>query len=214
MKPSEGHRGKGIARVRREGPNRYHVFLSTDDQPRELTRAQLVRFVAYLASRHKYVAQREIPLQRVDGAVWDVRALAVRDMYGQWDVLGLAARLGRSGRIVSNLHQGGRPVPLEPLLQRVFSDKARSSALLEDIKDVTKQVAAAVQRFAPNVGDLGIDLGIDSHGKVWLIEVNPKPGRQSFIALSPPEERAPIYTKPLEFARFLAGFSPAGAARS
>lgn len=211
LKPSEGHRGKGIARVRREGPNRYHVFLSTESQPRELTRAQLVRFVAYLASRHKYVAQREIALQRIDGAVWDVRALAVRDMHGAWEVVGLAARLGRSGRIVSNLHQGGRPVPLRPLLEQLFGDEDSVEALLKRIKDTTKQVAAAVQRFAPKVGDLGIDLGIDGQGHIWLIEVNPKPGRQSFIALSPPEERAPIYTKAFEFARFLAGFGPAAA---
>lgn len=209
VKPSEGHKGQGIVRVRKLPSGRYLLTRSTHPNDYEVGRKQLTRLLAALFRRAPYLAQREIRLARLDGAVWDVRALVGRDATGEWYVAGLAARLGKPHRIVSNLHQGAKPTPLAPILEALFPNRA--AALLDEIRTISLQVARAVQSFAPRAGELGIDLGVDLEGKVWLIEVNPKPGRQSFLALNPVEAHRDFYALPFRYARYLARFGPAKA---
>src|SRR5690606_32609497 len=103
-------------------------------------------------------------------------------------------RLGRQGRIVSNLHQGGRPAALAPILTELFGDDG--PRLLAELGSLALRVAQGVQSFAPRAGELGVDLGVDREGKAWLIEVNPKPGRQSFVSLAPPDHRLLLYALP------------------
>lgn len=64
------------------------------------------------------------------------------------------------------------------------------------------------------LGELGLDLGVDRTGRIWLLEVNSRPWR----TVNP--ERGSIartrlaLLRPLAYARCLAGFNrPAGAAR-
>lgn len=203
LKPSEGHKGRGVLRVRRLGPDRYVIQRSGARRSTVCDKARLKALIRRLTAGRRYLVQREIPIARVGRAVWDVRALAQRNAWGEWEITGLAARVGRPGSIVSNLHGGGRPRPLERLTARWpglgdLPRRAREAAL---------QVARAVEGFSPLVGELGIDLGVDRRGRLWLIEVNPKPGRRAFRTVGGKRTRRAIYRLPFEYSRFLAGLT-------
>ncbi|WP_368784377.1 YheC/YheD family protein, partial [Acinetobacter baumannii] len=48
--------------------------------------------------------------------------------------------------------------------------------------------------------ELGIDIGIDRQGKVWLIEVNSKPGRASFRRIEGGKYYREVRLNPLRYA--------------
>lgn len=203
LKPSEGHKGRGVLRVRRIGPGRYAVRRSYARGLLVCGKARLRSLVRRLTAGRRYLVQREIVVAPVGRSVWDVRALAQRNARGEWEISGLAARIGRPNSIVSNLHGGGRARSLEGLAAQFPG----FSQLPERARQLALQVAQAVQAFSPLVGELGIDLGVDRRGKLWLIEVNPKPGRQAFRTIGGSRTRRAIYALPFEYSRFVSGFA-------
>ncbi|MDD3894034.1 MAG: hypothetical protein PHU36_03325, partial [Syntrophomonadaceae bacterium] len=54
-------------------------------------------------------------------------------------------------------------------------------------------------------GELGLDVGIDKNGALWLIEVNSKPRKTTESEYSTAVMRK-TFKRPLEFASYLAGF--------
>jgi len=59
--------------------------------------------------------------------------------------------------------------------------------------------------FDSPLGEIGLDLGVDRRGRVWLIEVNAKPFRKVFDA--GPKRRVFLsFRRPMAYARYLAGF--------
>nr|MBO2476611.1 hypothetical protein [Bacillota bacterium] len=60
------------------------------------------------------------------------------------------------------------------------------------------------------VGELGLDLGIDRLGRIWLIEVNSKPFLQMTREAGSPHILGLSVQRPLRFARYLAGFENGG----
>jgi hypothetical protein len=54
---------------------------------------------------------------------------------------------------------------------------------------------------------MGIDLGIDIHGKVWFIEANLRPARSLFRLIEEPDMRQQSIINPLLYSRYLAGFT-------
>ncbi|MBO8142767.1 MAG: YheC/YheD family protein [Firmicutes bacterium] len=205
LKPDAGFGGSGIVRVRRFGPGLFAITAS-GARTAIATAGGLRSLVARLRRRGRYLIQRELPLIRVRGKICDIRALVARDAAGLWHVAGMAARIGRRGSIASNLKQGGRPVPLERALSWARWRRRPAVEVVRDVQEIALKAARAVTRYAPSSGDLGIDLGLDRRGKVWLLEVNPKPGRRSFDAIGDERVRRRAYALPLEFARYLSGF--------
>ncbi|HCC32454.1 MAG TPA: hypothetical protein DEQ28_00890, partial [Clostridiales bacterium] len=93
-----------------------------------------------------------------------------------------------------------------PRRGRAIVHRVRNTALT-----ITPLIEAAL---GMTLGELGLDLGVDRTGRIWLLEVNSRPWR----TVNP--ERGSIartrlaLLRPLAYARCLAGFNrPAGAAR-
>ena len=67
-----------------------------------------------------YLAQPDLNLLRINGRICDVRVLVQKDRDGAWHVTGVAVRAGAAGRVISNLHGGGRSLRLERLLKEAL----------------------------------------------------------------------------------------------
>jgi hypothetical protein len=116
----------------------------------------------------------------------------------------MAARVGRKGSSVTNLHQGGHAVSIPGLLAEHFPGRIRE--IIYKIEWLSCRVAAHLENNYGPLGELGIDLGLDRNGHLWYIESNPKPGRRVFILIGEPETRRKTIIRPLEYAMSLAGF--------
>lgn len=198
VKPVFGSGGKGIARIRRW---RGGYIVDRVGRPR-LHASSLASVVAALGGMsRRYVVQQGLRLNYLRGSTFDIRAIVQKNGEGQWQVSGKAVRMSRPGRITSNLHTGGRAYSVPALLQRCFPDRAEE--LEQELDKLAIRVAEVMNRHAGPLCDLGLDLGIDANGKIWIIEVNSKPGRKVFLQMGDREGRQRVVRTLMEYAKYL-----------
>lgn len=183
-KPGGGSLGIGIyrltfhpkrgyfARYRRGSENvlvRYSSFQS------------LMRMLqARLGSRmNQYVAQQGIRLVEIDNCPLDFRFHMHKNGSNQWVTAGIGAKKAGRGSVTTHIKSGGSLMTPEHALSRAFGDNSES--ILQKAKAVAVKLSEAIERNYPHrLGELGLDIGIDKTGNVWMFEANAKPGRSIF----------------------------------
>ncbi|MFO7311300.1 MAG: YheC/YheD family protein, partial [Bacillota bacterium] len=206
LKPAAGFMGLGVLRVAAAGPGVVRIASSANFGARVVPEAALAGQLGQWQAYGKWMVQQGLDLVRVGGRVCDVRVLALKDGRARWRVAGMTVRRARPGSVVSNLHRGGTVLPFQAFACRV--PRRRGAAPLGvELRRLVKRILPAVDAIAPRAGDVGVDIGVDRDGRLWIIEVNTKPGRSGRLA------NPAVYSLPMEYARYLAGFGPASPAR-
>ncbi len=155
----------------------------------------------YHLNRHTLV-QPYLSLSTPDREPFDVRVLIQKNASGTWACTGMGVRKGKPGSLTSNLHGGGRTCAVEPFLKKYF-DEPQIRQIFADITFMTENVPQYLEsRHGPLV-ELGMDVGVDRKGKVWLIEINSKPGRKIFYELKEPILRKQSVLNPILYARHM-----------
>ena len=130
-----------------------------------------------------YLVQKSIPLLRHSGKPFDVRVMVQRNPAQEWEVTGIVGRVAVPGKIVTNYHNGGKPMPMQELLQDHMS-KAELAAFEERLKKLSIRISNHLHRSFPDFRSFGVDVGIDVDLKPWIIEVNSRPDKYIFRALA------------------------------
>lgn len=205
LKPHGGSHGKGVLRIR-EVP---HGYILTGRNSRNETvrlgfrsRSRMLAWVRRFTSGRRYLIQRYLTLTTKDGVAFDIRALVQKNGKGRWELTGLAVRQGAPGSVTSNLHGGGRAEEAEPFLRRIYGAET-ASRILETVRRIAMRVPETLERHHGRLAELGVDIGVDADGSVWLLEANSKPGRSSFSALSDKRASETAVRNPLLYAKFM-----------
>jgi glutathione synthase/RimK-type ligase-like ATP-grasp enzyme len=210
IKPVSGLRGRGIVRisVEEEGiifkcrENRENCTI-TMKNPNEAGKYIQKRFES-----GRYLIQQAVDLLEYEDGVVDFRCVAQKNQANAWVCHAIIGRLGVKGSVVSNVSSGGAALPAEEVLARV------TLASETNIRDVKERIAAlaldacnTLSEYGINCGTLGIDIGLDIRGHLWLIEINNRDPDPS-IAMDIHDEQLyhTLKTGPLFYAKFLAGF--------
>lgn len=182
VKPDKGGGGAGIVRIRERSGNYEVCFRQVC---RTLEGATLPFTVEKLLSPgRKYLLQQGIDLATVQSRPFDIRVLLQKP--NRWTVSGMVAKVAGKGQFLTNHSQGGRPLQLEQALKKVDLPKKpeRLKRVLERVSLLAAEVLEA--RF-PGIKELGIDVGLDQQGKLWIFEVNTRPRFQMFRKIGRPE---------------------------
>lgn len=211
IKPSFGSQGKGVVRIEYKGSgilaysgrNRSNGLFH--DQVSSLS--ELRQSMLPIIQGSPYLVQQGLELDYLGGLPFDLRCLVQKDGSGQWVVTGVAARIGKRGGVTSNLHGGGHAVSLRRILKQIFSDQIRAQQVIEEIQSMAILIATSLEESIGSFGEVALDIGLDVHGRLWLIEVNSKPGRKTFQLVGSRQTRVNTLLRPLEYARYLAGLA-------
>ncbi|WP_458460241.1 YheC/YheD family endospore coat-associated protein [Paenibacillus sp.] len=206
FKPVSGTHGKNTFRLSREAsPSTWIVEgRNADNEHFCLTFNHTQAVSSWLAlqqAERKMIVQPYLELSH-HGRAFDIRALMQKNGQGRWTLTGCMVREGPEGSLTSNLHGGGRAYPAHAyLLQRYGT--VRAEALLKSIRQTAALIPTLLESRFGRLAELGLDFGADAEGKLWLIEVNSKPGRTSFAEAGDRRMHALAYTRPLAYARYL-----------
>lgn len=150
-----------------------------------------------------FMIQQGLNLELVPERVTDTRLLIQKDEEGNWDVTGMGMRVGPKGSSTSNLHGGGSAVSFDELIVKKFGEQ-KAQEIRQECEELAFEVVKSIEKHFGSMMEFGLDIGIDVDGRVWLIEVNPKPGRDIFKGMG----QMPLYNKavrrPVEYALLLA----------
>lgn len=207
VKPSVGTQGRGVLRVVRKG-ERFEVSGFTNKLDHivysDLGENRLNTLLRSIMGSRTYMVQRTVEALKWRGSKTDVRSLVQKDRTGTWCVTGVAARVAEGANSVTNLHRGGRALPLHELLRSTGESTRLDFRDVEhEIINASIAVSQALAERYPLLGELGLDFMVGADGGVWLIEVNPRPGRSVLRNLGMDDAAEKSVERPLEYAEYL-----------
>jgi hypothetical protein len=207
LKPINGTGGRGILRLERLGGG--FVRLQGRDRNRKLIPAstvsgkQLPSRLSALGVNEKYLVQQGIALKLKDGRVHDYRLLIQKNGSGEWEVTGCSGRVGPPSSVTSNLHGGGKAMPMMSLLRRRYGSEERADTIRREVYQLSRDIADSLEEQYGKLCELGLDIAIDPDGKPWLLEINPKPAREVFRRIGEKDTYKKAIRRPLEYALWL-----------
>lgn len=205
LKPVSGSHGKGTLHVKRlvdhyqiKGRTAYNKPFALTLRGKPLLLDWLERFM-----RHRsYIVQPYLTLTTKAGEAFDIRSLMQKNDTGRWKHTGMAVRKGLPGSMTSNLHGGGKAEEVLPFLEGAFG-MPLARAIEQHIVDLSQAISLCLERYYGRLFELGIDYGIDQQGRIWVLEVNSKPGRAIFTHLQNSELRNASLRNPIHYARYI-----------
>ncbi|MEK4509790.1 YheC/YheD family protein [Paenibacillus anaericanus] len=207
IKPINGTGGRGILRVDRLGKDSYLV--QGRKQTRQIITAQKFntsRLSSYLLSwrgSKNFLVQQGIQIKLPGGRVHDYRMLVQKNGSGKWEVTGCAGRVGPARSVTSNLHGGGHAVTMNTLLKQWTPNEEKRLEIRRTAERLSLDIAAYLEESYGALCELALDLAIDKTGRVYLLEVNPKPAREVFLRSGDTEAYRQAIIKPLEYAMWM-----------
>jgi hypothetical protein len=186
------------------------VLLQGRDHQRRIVASQRIstselakKLSSWNLKEKRYLVQQGIPIKLPNGRVHDYRMLVQKDGEGVWRVTGCAGRIGAQNSVTSNLHGGGHAATMDTLLRRWIQNESKIDSVKRDAEQFGVQVAQYLEQSYGRLCELALDLAIDKQGRVWLLEVNPKPSREVFIETGDTKTYQRAITRPLEYAMYL-----------
>jgi len=179
IKPVHGSQGRHIIRLLKEDDLIKASFSTV--QPKELpayTNAhKLARALFHKVEKQLYIIQQGINLSELNGRRMDFRVLCHKNEQNFWKVTSIVARVSAEQYFVSNIARGGEVMRPAYTLSLIFG-KEQAKQQLALMKELALETAEAISQHAEGLtGELGIDIGIDIRGNLWLIEANSKPSK-------------------------------------
>lgn len=215
LKPVGGSSGRGIIKITRQTDDKYSYERRIKGRPersQELSTAELITILRPTLVKRKHIVQEGIRLAKYMGRTFDIRALVQKDGSGRWSLTGLAARVAAPNAFITNVHAGGKAEKVSTALGEAFSFNSQlQEIILSGLQHLSLLACSWIeQRTGQKFGEIAVDLGVATDGRVWLIELNAVPGRTVFRRIGAPAVADRALTRPLEYTRFLTGCTNSG----
>ncbi|WP_048600621.1 YheC/YheD family endospore coat-associated protein [Rubeoparvulum massiliense] len=205
LKPTGGSLGKRILRIQQlkkqyfvAGRNRSNQYF----QQRFQQESSLLAWLKQFMGGSSYVIQPYLSLQTKDEIPFDCRLLVQKNGHGKWQLTGQAIRLGKQGQITSNLHGGGTAMPVQHFLKKYYKPE-QQDAIQRQINIILQHLPHYLEEQHGRLVELGIDIGIEPSGRVWIIEANSKPGRRVFSIIGDKQTSEAAHLQPIYYAKYL-----------
>lgn len=181
LKPSAKSLGNDIFKVCINDVNQYSfIHQSLNQLPRTGVVSDCALILEQLpAGNSEYLIQQDISLAKYKGHPFDLRLLVQKDKNGKWLKTGMAARIAGEGSITTHVFYGGSRSPAEAVIKYAATRYGFPvNKVHRQLDQIKKRIPRAIEKgYGESFGELEMDIGIDSTGKVWFLEANSKPFR-------------------------------------
>lgn len=207
IKPVSLYKGQGVMRVNRKDGKFIIEFRGEEANESKVCRdlSSLLRELdQILLPNYEYVLQETIQLAQFLGNNFDVRVMLQKKDALTWEISALNARIAPIGSVITSPRSGGEVFRLRDALALYFP--FREKEIIQKIKFLAVNIGYVMEDKYGYLGELGIDLGIDVNGKVWVIEVNGRPLKVSFNLMRDKTISKVIHKNPVMLGFSLTGF--------
>ncbi|MFJ7639009.1 YheC/YheD family protein [Peribacillus sp. NPDC097206] len=202
IKPEFGSGGLGIYLLTKtkEGTTVSMTKKGTKYDRQFESKSQLNKWLQHLLTRYSYLCQPYLELSNQKNEPFDLRILLQKNEKNQWLERGRGIRLGKQDHITSNLTTGGEALSLEDFMKK--NPDSIPVTVEQTIQHILRTLPVETEGAFQRLFELGIDLGIDKAGKIWILDINSKPGRKIIQTLQP-ESMKEIYQAPFKYCQYL-----------
>ena len=179
LKPSWGRQGTDVYYIKNDAGS-----FSVLSQEIKCDAQQAVNFILSKLEYDEYIVQPYINCRTKTGAPYDFRLHAQKGHKGQWVASGMYPRISPDNDIVCNISHGGYTCALTDFLMKEFGEKHYD--IQKYIEMFSLQLAAHLDKIqnelhGEELDELGIDIGLDKARRIYIYEVNWRPGHPPFM---------------------------------
>lgn len=181
LKPVLGKAGKGIMKIDFEGFKSSLPYLLYIQNKKK---SNLTRYgrMHVLWSKLKqqigdedYIIQQGITSASYKQRPFDLRVLVQKNNKGRWSLTGIGARVAGNLSITTHVPRGGSIDEPEKLLNLTFGTE-NGKHILYQVRQSALTIARQIEKASGhNMGEMSLDLGIDTAGQIWFFEANSRP---------------------------------------
>lgn len=199
LKPINGHSSRRIVRVTEKKNGSIDVSFLKFKKMRRQSFESFDTFWDWFSVEFfnsDYIIQKSIETIQFGGHSTDIRINMNKDRQGKWTVSALLFRIAtNSSHIIPDVSAAFTP---DDLTKKFPKKKKKWKKMKKAVVKLGFQICSAIEKAGYHMGNLGIDLGLDENGQLWIFEVNPLP--YPFDG----SIKDPSMIKPLEYALYLA----------
>jgi glutathione synthase/RimK-type ligase-like ATP-grasp enzyme len=186
LKPVSGHKGIGVLLIKKTNST---YSLMYQDHYKEFDKEEIERALTKLFKIERYLVQPYIECRTKNGNAYDFRLHVQKNGSGEWVTSAVYVKIAPSTRsIVTNLNSGGYTMYLDLFLKREFGDQYFN--IRRNLEYFSVVLARHMDElYNHQLDELGIDVGLDSNRKIWIYEINWRPGA------------APVFNLEIDIAR-------------
>ncbi|MDQ0268965.1 YheC/YheD family endospore coat-associated protein [Cytobacillus purgationiresistens] len=201
LKPIDGSQGKGIYVIEKYDN---HFLIKTDKQTNHIAHTLSLQaaanWLAKLTRKYRYLIQPYLYLQNECNQPFDLRIFMQKTEAGTWRELTRGMRTGSEGGIISNISAGGKFSPYEVWLQTIPANQ--QTFLSAELEEILAKLPAILDNKFPPLFEIGVDIGIESNGAIWILDINSKPGRK-LVLETRPDLADDLYSAPFLYGKTL-----------
>nr|WP_263325977.1 YheC/YheD family protein [Neobacillus sp. Marseille-Q6967] len=198
IKPNSGSLGGGVMLIKKQGDEGWEV---RDNKKKEFFAAELPEIIEKKLKPKTYIIQQRIPLANYQGSPFDLRVSVQKNGFGLWQVTGVVGKVAKSGNYLTNVAKGGTCKTLNDLVGE-FSDWDFDD-IYQSIEEFSIKVVKELNKYYPNLADVGLDIGLTAEGFPMFIECNGRDLRITFGKAKMDDIWRATYTTPIGYARYL-----------
>ncbi|WP_193065103.1 YheC/YheD family protein [Oceanobacillus oncorhynchi] len=174
LKPVSGQKGQGIYKVDRINDGEYEI--SHQQSKENLSLNALHDFYNENIMNSKvYLVQKYVTSTTPDGSPFDCRIHLEKDGNGEWAIPKIFVRIGLGQKVTSNISQGGGSSDADVFFKTYFKNNAER--ILEELKELGYKMGVKLEELREKeLMSIGLDVGVDHEGKLYVFEVNSQPG--------------------------------------
>lgn len=194
IKPDHGTYGSGVMRADRKSvsftPGQAAKEEKADNADSNRTTLYILRYGTLARAFHTldelhraiterigdrlYLIQKGIDLLHYHKRPFDLRVLVQKNPAHVWETTGLLGRAAAPQKIVTNYHNGGKILTIEEALSEHFTGKDRPD-FINRLKDLGVHIGRQLETAYPGLKEIGLDVAVDTHHDIWILEVNTLP---------------------------------------
>ncbi|GLH62919.1 YheC/YheD family protein [Parageobacillus sp. G301] len=206
LKPNKLSRGRGISIITSKPDGTLEVHDYRQFTNFTIPASQLEDYLhegKYL--KRDYIIQPFLDLARIDGSPWDIRVVMQKNRWKQWVCNGIECRLAGTGKMITNISNGGRALELSEALTLAFGTEVDPTQVRKDIHSISIEFCKMMDQTGFHFAEFGLDLALDQQKHYWFIEANVRPTFKGFKTLDDDIYRRICY-EPILYSTSIAGF--------
>lgn len=178
LKPLMGIRGRGIYVLEKEADT---FILGHQKERKVMNAGELRGFFEEFIERENYILQKYVASRTLQGDPFDCRVHVEKDGDGNWASARNYIRIGIDQQVISNVNHGGGIANPEPFLKANFGENW--AEINKNLNELATSLPYRVEQLrGTHIMSLGMDIGIDKSGKLYLFEVNDGPDTSAVIS--------------------------------
>lgn len=196
IKDQFGSRGRSVMRIRpRSGGWRLEGLCRTKPIDKRFGSLEELHLFLQELDLNYWILQQGIAGPRVEGRTFDLRVVVQRNGHGNWEAAMSYVRWATNNQVANNIFQGARQLHLTDFAAQFGPQVLGLPEFQKNAYEASLQVAKVLGEHFDTLGEIGVDIGLDQGGRVWVFEVNPIPRRKVGFSM---------HRRIFEYGRFLA----------